>query len=188
MEQIGAALKDLTVTQNVTSHVTNHALNENKANHVNMICTTYDTIPKKDYGLLLRKMESWGIVAPKAIVKKYGVFIVKRAVEYTEATPHVRNKAGYMTYMCGQFKKEAAPAVTEQSSSTVSKMEIVEKQNPPVQSPLRAVKSKKGIFIPPNIISWKDAREFLCKLTDDDLLDEDVLVFANKLKRQYNFA
>lgn len=178
MEQIGTLLKDFNPTCNVTKHVTNHAFNE-EANHVNMTCT-YETIPKRDYGILLRKMECWGIVAPKAIIKKYGVFIVKRAVEYTEATPHVRNKAGYMTYMCEQFKKDTEPDTKSN--------QLEQKQNLPVKSPTRAVKSKKGIFTPPNIINWQEARNFLANLCDDDLLDEDVLIFANKIKKQYNFG
>ena len=135
MEQIGALLKGFGKTNHVTKHVTQYALNKEKAKHVNITCT-YDTIPKREYGLLLRKMESWGITAPKAIVKKYGVFIVKRAVEYTEHTPNVRNKAGYMTYMCGQFKTDAQPVTNHIEEQT---------QNPPVQEPTRRVKSKKGI-------------------------------------------
>lgn len=186
MEQIGTLLKGFENTNHVTKHVTQDAFNKEKANHVNMICT-YDTIPKREYGLLLRKMENWGIVAPKAIVKKYGVFIVKRAVEYTEHTPNVRNKAGYMTYMCGQFKKDAQPVTICNQTEKTNHVEK-EKQNPPVQLPTRRVKSKKGIFTPPNIIKWQEARIFLANLTDDDLLDEDVLIFANKLKRQFNFA
>lgn len=186
MEQIGTLLKGFEKTNHVTKHVTQNAFNKEKANHVNMTCT-YDTIPKREYGLLLRKMESWGITAPKAIVKKYGVFIVKRAVEYTEHTPNVRNKAGYMTYMCGQFKKDAQPVTNCNQLEETNHVEE-QKQNLPVQSPTRRVKSKKGIFTPPNIINWQEARAFLCNLTDNDLEDEEVLIFANKLKRQFNFA
>ena len=192
MEQIGATLQSFGFTQNVTSHVTNHASYEEKANHVNTSCT-YDVIPKREYGLLLRKMESWGITAPKAIVKKYGVFIVKRAVEYTEHTPNVRNKAGYMTYMCGQFKNDATVSkmenvepTNEKSSAVVN--ENLTTQNLPSQSPRTGVKSKKGIFTPPNIIKWQDARDFLCKLTDEDLQDAAILEFTNRIKRQFNFA
>ena len=61
-------------------------------------------------------------------------------------------------------------------------------QNLPSQSPTSGVKSKKGIFTPPNIINWQQAREFLCKLTDDDLADEQIFEFTNKIKRKYNFA
>lgn len=189
MEQIGALLKGFGSTQYVTNHVTSYALNKEKTSHVTCTCTTYDTIPKKEYGLLLRKMESWGIVAPKAIVKKYGVFIVKRAVEYTEHTPNVRNKAGYMTYMCGQFKKDAEPVKENLTTKPTTKCsQLEQKQNLPPQSPRTSLKSKKGIFTPPNIINWQEARAFLCNLTDDDLLDEDVLIFANKLKRKFNFG
>jgi len=189
MEQIGTLVKDFERTRNVTNHVTQNAFNKEKANHVNMTCT-YETIPKRDYGILLRKMESWNITAPKAIIKKFGVFIVKRAVAYTEATPNVRNKAGYMTYMCDQFKKDAT---SEEISAVQKENQIVEvnkkvEQNPAPQSPTASVKSKKGIFTPPNIINWQQARNFLASLTDNDLEDEDIVIFANKLKKTYNFA
>ena len=147
LKQIGYSVEQKMATQYVTKDVHDIALNRDKAHHVDTSCT-YDVIPKREYGLLLRKMESWNISAPKAIIKKYGVFIVKRAVEYTDATPNVRNKAGYMTYMCGQFKKDAAnhvpQEVTEKNLATTEENSAIE--NPKPQSILSGVKSKKGIF------------------------------------------
>lgn len=175
-----------------------------KTHHVNTICTqhvfntslhnVYEMIPKKDYAILLNQLEAWNVGSPKAICRIYGVKTVQRAVAYVKGTPNVRCKGAYFTYMVRQLKSEdttnCSQPVKENLTTENQIVEVNKKveQNPPVQSSRTSLKSKKGIFIPPNIINWQEAREFLCKLTDDDLLNEDVLIFANKLKRKYNFG
>lgn len=65
-------------------------------------------LDKRDYGMLLRQLEQWGTAYPKAICRIYGVQTVLRAVEYTKATPNVKNKGGYCLYMCRQLQKKLA--------------------------------------------------------------------------------
>ena len=116
-------------------------------------------------------MESYGIVAPKAIVKRYGVFIVKRAVDYTEATPHVRNKAGYMTYMCQQFKPQS------------EEKEVLD-TNIPNEHKVECRGSEL-----PQIENWQDARKFLCDYMEGAYEKTDnVISFVNSLKKKYNFG
>ena len=174
-----------------TQHVTNHAFYKEKTNHVNMTCTSYEQLPKREYGLLLRQMENWGIVAPKAIVKKYGVFLVKRAVEYTKATPNVKNPAGYMTYMLQQFKKDMQPAPKQEEKPDARENCKTEKTEVPLEAttmPQNKSKKQKGKITLPNITKWQEAREFIAKLDEYDLTNENVLEFARKIKRQYNFG
>ncbi|MBO5928375.1 MAG: hypothetical protein J6Q32_05960 [Clostridia bacterium] len=187
MEQIGNTLAQLQTQferrkeENTSCHnMTQHVLNTSLHN-------VYEMIPKKDYAVLLNQLEAWNVGSPKAVCRIYGVKTVQRAVEYVKGTPNVRCKGAYFTYMVRQLKSEQV----EQKTAQVTKQEEPQKeqkQNLPVQSPTRHVKSKKGIFTPPNIINWQEAREFLCKLTDNDLEDEDVLIFAKKLKKQFNFG
>lgn len=172
-----------------TEHVTNHAFYTDKANHVNMICASYEQIPKREYGLLLRQMENWGIVAPKAIVKKYGVFLVKRAVNYTKATPNVKNPAGYMTYMLQQFKKDMEVAEPKKEIKTVNQLEEKREMNlKATTTPENESKKQKGKITLPNITKWQEAREFLFKLNEYDMTNDNVVEFVKKIKRQYNFA
>lgn len=195
MEQIGNTLtqlasqfeerkKENTTCHNMTQHVFNTSLHN-----------VYEMIPKKDYAILLNQLEAWNVGSPKAVCRIYGVKTVQRAVAYVKGTPNVRCKGAYFTYMVRQLKSEqdVRNNRTTVKENLTTENHIVEvnkkvKQNLPPQSPTRGVKSKKGIFTPPNIINWQDARNFLANLTDDDLLDENILIFANKLKRQYNFA
>ena len=193
MEQIGNTLtqlasqleerkKENTSCHNMTHHVFNTSLHN-----------VYEMIPKKDYAILLNQLEVWNVGSPKAVCRIYGVKTVQRAVAYVKGTPNVRCKGAYFTYMVRQLKREqdvkenliTAPPVRNNRTTAEENSAV---QNPPVQSQIKGVKSKKGIFTPPNIIKWQEARNFLANLTDDDLLDEDVLIFANKLKRQFNFA
>lgn len=187
MEQIGNTLTQLASQfeerkkENTSCHnMTQYAFNTSLHN-------VYEMIPKKDYAILLNQLEEWKVGSPKAVCRIYGVKTVQRAVAYVKATPNVRCKGAYFTYMVRQLKSEQV----EQKTAQITKQEEPQKeqkQNPPSQSPRTSLKSKKGIFTPPNIINWQDARNFLANLSDDDLLDENILLFANKLKRQYNFA
>lgn len=207
MEQLSELLPHFNKTEldnmTCTQHVTNHAFYTDKANHVTCACTNYDTIPKREYGLLLRQMENWGIVAPKAIVKKYGVFLVKRAVGYTKATPNVKNPAGYMTYMLQQFKKDMETAEPKQENNKGTNCTPIE-ENPAVRenrttektevsleattTPKNESKKQKGKITLPNITKWQEAREFLFKLNEYDMTNDNVIEFVKKIKRQYNFA
>jgi hypothetical protein len=189
-------------TNHVNMTCTSHAFYKEKTNHVNMTCTSYEQLPKREYGLLLRQMENWGIVAPKAIVKKYGVFLVKRAVEYTKATPNVKNPAGYMTYMLQQFKKDMQPAPKQEINKGTNCTPIEEK--PAVRENRTTEKTevlleattmsenksfdKKGKTIPPTITKWQEAREFVAKIDEYDLTNSNILEFYKKIKKQYNFA
>lgn len=152
-------------------------------NCVNTICTQKDYLDKREYGLLLRTLEEWNTAYPKSICRIYGVQVVKRAIAYTKATPNVRNKGAYCLYMCRQLKSE----ISQQENHIVDINKKVEEKDVP-QSPTSPVKSKKGIFTPPNIINWQEARTFLANLRDTDLEDEEVLIFANQLRKKYNFA
>ena len=160
MEKIGNTLTQLasqfekTKKENTSCHVmTHHVFNTSLHN-------VYEMIPKKDYAILLNQLEAWNVGSPKAVCRIYGVKTVQRAVAYLKGTPNVRCKGAYFTYMVRQLKSEQV----EQKSEQVTKQkepQKEQKQNLPVQSPTRGVKSKKGIFTPPNIINWQEAREFL---------------------------
>ena len=186
MESIGQLLNSNQLTKHVQTHVTKDALKKEETCTCTNTCT-YDTIPKREYGLLLRKMESYGIVAPKAIVKRYGVFIVKRAVDYTEATPHVRNKAGYMTYMCQQFKKDVKPKQNNfESNSEPNKTSL----EPNMLNNTQEVKTPhKKLSVLPVIENYKQASTFLWYY-DNDVYEktDNVIKFAEELKRKYNFG
>lgn len=194
MEQIGNTLTQLASQfeerkkENTSCHnMTQHAFNTSLHN-------VYEMIPKKDYAILLNQLEAWNVGSPKAVCRIYGVKTVQRAVAYVKGTPNVRCKGAYFTYMVRQLKNEQVEQKTAQvidvrnNRTTEVVKENLTTENLPVQSPRTSLKSKKGIFTPPNIINWQDARAFLCNLTDNDLEDEKVLIFANKLKRQFNFA
>ena len=194
MEKIGNTLTQLasqfekTKKENTSCHVmTHHVFNTSLHN-------VYEMIPKKDYAILLNQLEAWNVGSPKAVCRIYGVKTVQRAVAYVKGTPNVRCKGAYFTYMVRQLKSEQVEQKSEQvtdvrnNQTTEAVKENLTTENLPSQSPRTSLKSKKGIFTPPNIINWQDARNFLANLTDDDLLDENILLFANKLKRQYNFA
>lgn len=186
MESISSLLINNQLTKHVQTHVTKDALKKEETCTCTNTCT-YDTIPKREYGLLLRKMESYGIVAPKAIVKRYGVFIVKRAVDYTEATPHVRNKAGYMTYMCQQFKKDL-PQPKEEKMQAVEKPQSEEKEVLDTNIPNEHKVECRGSELP-QIENWQDARKFLCDYMEGAYEKTDnVISFVNSLKKKYNFG
>ena len=189
MEQIGNTLTQLASQlkerkkENTSCHdMTHHVFNTSLHN-------VYEMIPKKDYAVLINQLEEWGVGSPKAVCRIYGVKTVQKAVAYVKGTPNVRCKGAYFTYMVRQLKSEQveqkSAQVTEKISATDQIVEVnkMVEQNPLSQSPTRGVK-----FTPPNIINWQQAREFLCKLTDKDLEDEQVSEFTRKIKKQYNFA
>lgn len=186
MESISSLLIKNQLTKHVQTHVTKDVLKKEETCTCTNTCT-YDTIPKREYGLLLRKMESYGIVAPKAIVKRYGVFIVKRAVDYTEATPHVRNKAGYMTYMCQQFKKDL-PQPKEEKIQAVEKPQREEKEVLYTNIP-NEHKTCCKLSQLPQIENWQDARKFLCDYYEGAYEKTgNVISFVNDIKKKYNFG
>lgn len=187
MQQLRELLPHFEQNNTCTQHVTNHALNRDKTNHVNMTCTSYDTIPKREYGLLLRQMENWGIVAPKAIVKKYGVFLVRRAVDYTKATPNVKNPAGYMTYMLQQFRKDMEQP--QKVENPKPQQELLKENAKEVQIMPKEIKTPQKLTQMPQINNWVEARKFVADFYDGTYKEDDnLLEFVSKIKRQYNFA
>ena len=184
MEQIGKTLTQLQSqleekkkeNTSCKHNMTHHVLNTSSHN-------VFDMIPKKDYAILINQLEEWGVGSPKAVCRIYGVKTVQRAVAYVKGTPNVRCNGAYFTYMVRQLKSE----IPQNEERIVEVNETIE-QNPAPQSPTSPVKFKKGIFTPPNIINWQDARAFLANLRDTDLEDEEVLIFANQLRKKYNFG
>lgn len=177
-------------------------------------CHDSQRIDFNDYQYLVEQLSKWRVFYPKAQIKKYGAKNCWLAMQRTKSmcprvpgayfTTTVRDiVAGdkkQLTSNCSQPATNCYQSVSncnqlneDVRNNRTTENHIVEvnkkvKQNLPVQSPTRRVKSKKGIFTPPNIINWREARAFLCNLTDNDLEDEEVLIFANKLKKQFNFA
>ena len=150
-------------------------------------CHERQRIDFNDYQYLVEQLSKWRVFYPKAQIKKYGAKNCWEAMQRTKSMcPRV--PGAYFTITVRDIVAGDKKMTTKCSQPENHIVEVNKKQNLPSQSPTRAVKSKKGIFTPPNIINWQDARNFLANLRDDELLDEDVLIFANKLKRQFNFA
>lgn len=168
MESIGTLL-----TQTQTTCVTQSALLKENTN-------TWGTLSKREYGLLLRQLELWGTKYPKSICRIYGTDNVKRAIDYTLATPNVRNKGGYFMYMLRQFKKDT-PQPTQKPQSE-------EKQVLDTNISNEHKIEYRGSELP-QIENWMDARKFLCDYMDGAYEKTDnVLSFVNSLKKKYNFG
>lgn len=154
-------------------------------------CHDSQRIDFNDYQYLVEQLSKWRVFYPKAQIKKYGAKNCWLAMQRTKSMcPRVPGAYFTITVrdiVAGDKKHKEIEDVQNNRTTEVIK-ENLTTENLPVQSPTRRVKSKKGIFTPPNIINWQDARAFLCNLTDNDLEDEEVLIFANKLKRQFNFG
>lgn len=157
-------------------------------------CHDSQRIDFNDYQYLVEQLSKWRVFYPKACIKKYGAKNCWLAMQRTKSMcPRV--PGAYFTttvrdIVAGDKKTVVKENLTTQDvrNNRTTVKENLTVQNPPSKSPTRGVKSKKGIFTPPNIINWQEAREFLCKLTDEDLQDEQVFEFTKKLKRQYNFG
>ena len=170
MESIGTLL-----TQTQTTCVTQRAVYKE-----NNMCNTWCTLSKREYGLLLRQLETWGTKYPKSICRIYGTDNVKRAIDYTLATPNVRNKGGYFMYMLRQFKKQE-PQHTEQKISHIK--EVLDTN---ISNEYKI--EYRGSELP-QIENWQDARKFLCDYMDGAYEQTDnVLSFVNSLKKKYNFG
>ena len=166
--------------------------------HVLTSCHEEQRIDINDYRYLVEQLSKWRVFYPKAQIKKYGAKNCWIAMQRTKSMcPRV--PGAYFTttvrdIVAGDKKQPVTNSYQSVSNAhQLNDNQIVEvnkkvEQNLPSQSPTSGVKSKKGIFTPPNIINWQQAREFLCKLTDDDLADEQIFEFTNKIKRKYNFA
>ena len=169
-------LSEIINTNNMcTQLVTKSAFNKTQS------CdNTWCTLSKRDYGLLLKQLEMWGTKYPKSICRIYGTDNVKRAIDYTLATPNVRNKGGYFMYMLRQFKKDEPQQA---------------------QNDFRAVKKDLGINIPkphkieykgcelPQIENWQEARQFLCDYVDGAYENTDnVINFVKEVRKKYNFG
>lgn len=199
-----------------------HLVNEKtKTQHDNTTCLTqcaintslhnvsehnvYEMIPKREYGLLLKQLEEWGVAYPKAVCKKHGVRTIQRAVAYVNGTPNVKNKGAYFTFMVRQLKKvdaEQQPAPKQENNKGTNCTPIEEK--PAVRENRTTEKTevsleattmpenksfnKKGKTIPPTITKWQEAREFLARIDEYDLTNSNILEFYKKIKKQYNFA
>lgn len=180
MEQIGTTLQSFGFTQNVTTCVTQSCETQNCAsiketqNCVNNICTQKDYIDKREYGLLLRTLEEWNTAYPKSICRIYGVKVVKRAIEYTKATPNVRNKGAYCLYMCRQLKQEEPKEITPKVEKVQTKEE--EKQTP-----------QKRLTALPVIENYSQASEFIWYYKNGTYEKTDnIISFANKIMKKYN--
>ena len=125
---------------------------------------TWCTMSKREYGLLLRQLEQWGTKYPKSICRIYGTDNVKRAIDYTLATPNVRNKGGYFMYMLRQFKKDTPqpPAKPQTTENKVLDTNIPKEQ-----------KTSCKLSQLPQIENWKDARKFLCDYLDGAYKETD---------------
>ena len=179
MESIGTLLNTNTITQLCKTQEC--ALKKEKHNCVTNMCTQdYEKLSKHEYGLLLRKLEEIGTAYPKSICRIYGVMNVKRAIDYTLATPNVRNKGGYFMYMLRQFKKQE-PQHTEQKISHIKEVLDTNTQE-------EHKIEYRGSQLP-QIENWMDARKFLCDYYDGAYEKTDnVLSFVNSLKKKYNFG
>lgn len=170
MESIGTLL-----TQTQTTCVTQSALYKE-----NNMCNTWCTLSKREYGLLLRQLEMWGTKYPKSICRIYGMDNVKRAIDYTLATPNVRNKGGYFMYMLRQFKKDL-PQPPQQKIREV-------KQEIHTNISNEQKTCSKGSQLP-QIDNWRDARQFVCDYMDGLYERTDnVINFVNEIKKKYNFG
>jgi hypothetical protein len=215
--QFAHLVEDKTKTQyDNTTCLTQCAINtslHNVSEH-----NVYEMIPKREYGLLLKQLEEWGVAYPKAVCKKHGVRTVQRAVAYVNGTPNVKNKGAYFTFMVRQLKKvdaEQQPA-PKQEIKPVTECNQLEQvinkgtnctpieENPAVRenrttektevsleattTPVNKSFDKKGKTIPPTITKWQEAREFVAKIDEYDLTNSNILEFYKKIKKQYNFA
>ena len=182
-----------------TTCVTQHAFNTSYHNVLEH--NVYEMIPKREYGILLKQLEEWGVAYPKAVCKKHGVRTVQRAVAYVKGTPNVKNKGAYFTFMVRQLKKvdnEQQPIQPEEPKQQIQQVsepntlaEKPQKKEGHIESPKMPQierKKKKGINNLPSITKWQEAREFLFKIDEYDLDDVNVLEFARKIKKKYNFA
>lgn len=174
-----------------------------KTQHVNTTCLTqcalntslhnvyntnnvYEMIPAREYGLLLKQLEEWGVAYPKAVCKKHGVRTVQRAVAYVKGTPNVKSPGAYFTYMVRQLKpvEEA-----KQETASVKKEEKQDNNVEATKMPQNERKMKKGLLTTlPEIKDWKEANKFLWELENYDLNNENVIEFVRKIKKEYNFA
>ena len=180
MESIGQLLNNTnTITQLCKTQEC--ALKKEKHNCVTNMCTQeYEKLSKHEYGLLLRKLEELGTAYPKSICRIYGVMNVKRALDYTFATPNVRNKGGYFMYMLRQFKKDIPQP--PQKPQTIEKQEIA------TNIPKEIKTSYKGTQLP-QIENWQDARKFLCDYIDGCYEKTDnVINLVAEVKKKYNFG
>ena len=179
MESIGQLLNTNTITQLCKTQEC--ALKKETQNCVTNMCTQeYEKLSKHEYGLLLRKLEEIGTAYPKSICRIYGVMNVKRALDYTLATPNVRNKGGYFMYMLRQFKKDT-PQPTAKPQTTENK--VLDTNIPKEQ------KTSCKLSQLPQIENWRDAREFLCDYMDGCYDNTDnVIQFVQEIKRRYNFG
>lgn len=164
-----------------TNTLCTHVVTKSALKKENTECNnTWCTLSKREYGLLLRQLEMWGTKYPKSICRIYGTDNVKRAIDYTLATPNVRNKGGYFMYMLRQFKKQE-PQHTEQKISHV-------KQVLDTNIPNEHKIEYKGTQLP-QIENWQDARKFLCDFYDGAYEKTDnVISFVKDIKRRYNFG
>jgi len=192
--QFAHLVKEKTKAQscNNTTCVTQCAINtsfHNVSEH-----NVYEMIPKREYGLLLKQLEEWLVAYPKAVCKKHGVRTVQRAVAYVKGTPNVKNKGAYFTFMVRQLKKvdeeqQSAPKQEEKlivrKNRTTEKIEV---SSEATTMPENESKKQKGKITLPTITKWQEARDFILKLNEYDLTDENVIEFVKKIKRRYNFA
>ena len=156
------------VTQNCASYKETQSC-------VNTICTQKDYLDKREYGLLLRTLEEWNTAYPKSICRIYGVKVVKRAIEYTKATPNVRNKGAYCLYMCRQLKQEL-PKEEKIEIKKVVNLEEVKKTVPP-----------KKLTNLPKIENYRQASEFIWYYKNGTYEKTDnIISFANQIMKKYN--
>ena len=143
-------------------------------------CHEQQKITFNDYCYLVETLGKWRVFYPKAQIKKYGAKNCWEAMQRTK-TMCPRVPGAYFTITVRDI------VAGDKKEQIVEVNETIE-QNPAPQSPTSPVKLKKGIFTPPNIINWQEARAFLANLRDTDLENEEVLIFANQLKKKYNFG
>jgi hypothetical protein len=169
-------------------------------------------ISKDDYKFLVSVLDSWRVFYPKAQIKKFGAKNCYEAMQRTKAfNPRVPG-AYFLTIVRdivnnadSKMKelREQQPAAQKQEINKGTNCTPIE-EKPAVREnrttektevsleattmPENESKKQKGKITLPNITKWQEAREFLFKLNEYDMTNDNVVEFVKKIKRQYNFA
>ena len=207
MENFATIGKSFLEKEKKETHNMNHDMTSCHEYHSLVSChdiSSRQNISKDDYKFLVSVLESWRVFYPKAQIKKFGAKNCYEAMQRTKAfNPRVPG-AYFLTIVRdivnnadSKMKElqEQQPEEPKQNVQQVSEpntlAEKPQKKEGHIESPKMPQierKKKKGINNLPCITKWQEAREFLFKIDEYDLDDENISEFARKIKKKYNFA
>lgn len=154
----------------------NHDMEEKKINSYhdschdinhNMVSCHDHELAKSDWNYLVNVLETWGVFAPRAVIKKYGGNVCWDAmIKVKDYRPRI--PGAYFTKIVRNAKPSVVP-----TNRKVYKLKPKKSNNLPTQEAYT---------------NYKAARIWINSLTDNDLADSRIKEELEKIKKEFNFG